>query len=195
MADLFALLDSADRWLLLLLNRTGQNGLFDIAMPVLSNKRCALLPAVALILLLGWRGGKRAWVWLAVAGAALALSDGIGNLLKQVVQRIRPCHVVDGVRLMGGCTQSFSFPSNHAINMAALAAVAWLGLPRWGWSVAVLAFLVGYSRIYLGVHYPTDVLAGLAFGAGAGWLLVECAAKLLPGFFGKIPRAADDFRK
>jgi undecaprenyl-diphosphatase len=197
MGEILALLDGADRWLLLLINRTGQNGLFDAVMPLLSDKRNALLPGAALILFLGWRGGRRAWAWLAIAGIALALSDSLGGLLKHTVQRIRPCHVVDGIRLLGGCTLSFSLPSNHAVNMAALAAVAWLGLPRWRWSPAALAFLVGYSRIYLGVHYPFDVFAGFVLGAGVGWLLVVFGARVLPRLFTnpEAPASSADMSK
>ncbi len=183
MPDLFAWLQGADQWLLLLVNRGAQNGLFDLVMPALSEKRYAVIPAAALIALVGWRGGRRAWPWLAAAGLALALADSTGNLLKQLVMRTRPCHVVAGVHLLGGCTQSFAMPSNHAANMAALATVAWVGSPRWGWLLALLAALVGYSRIYLGVHYPADVLVGFALGAAVAWLVVRSTRALLPRFF------------
>jgi len=183
MPDLLAWLSEADHWLFLLVNRTGQNGLFDLAMPVLSEKRYALLPAAVLIVLIGWRGGRRAWPWLAVAGLALALSDSTGNFLKHLFMRTRPCHIVAGVHLLGGCTQSFSLPSNHAINMAALATVAWLGCPRWGWPLGILAALVGYSRVYLGVHYPADVLTGFVLGAAVAWCVVRVASTFLPRFF------------
>jgi undecaprenyl-diphosphatase len=191
MPDFLAWLDGADRWLFLLINRGGQNGLFDLAMPVLSEKRYALIPGVALVILIGWRGGRRAWAWLAAAGLALALSDGTANLLKHLVLRTRPCHVVAGLHLLGGCTQSFAMPSNHASNMAALATIAWLGCPRWGWLLGVLAALVGYSRVYLGVHYPADVLGGFLLGAAGAWLVARGAGTLLPRFF-KTPQDSSD---
>ncbi|MBI4537273.1 MAG: phosphatase PAP2 family protein [candidate division NC10 bacterium] len=184
MPDLVAWLDTADLWWFLLINRGGQNGILDLVMPLLSEKRYALIPGTALILLIGWRGGRRAWAWLAAAGLALALCDGLANILKHVFQRIRPCHVVAGVHLLSGCTQSFALPSNHAGNMAALATVAWLGSPRRGWLVACIAGLVGYSRIYLGVHYPADVMAGFVLGACGAWLVVQGAGRLLPQYFG-----------
>lgn len=194
MSDLLQLLADADRWLFLLINRTGQNPLFDLVMPALSDKRNAVFPGILIAAALLVRGGRRVWAWLAVAGLAVGLADGAGNLLKHAVERIRPCHVVTGVHLLAGCTQSFALPSNHAANMAAVAVVAWLGLPRWGWLMALLAVLVGYSRIYLGVHYPGDVLAGVVLGASLGCLLVLSVRALFPTTFArpvsatKIPR-------
>ncbi len=190
MPDLLAWLHGADQWLFLVINRGAQNDLFDAVMPAISEKRYALVPAAALIAFIGWRGGRRAWPWLAVAGLALALTDSTANLLKHLVMRIRPCHVVAGVHLLGGCTQSFAMPSNHAANMAALATVAWVGAPRWGWLLAILAALVGYSRIYLGVHYPADVLVGFLQGAASALLVLLLARVLLPRYFHSPPESS-----
>lgn len=92
------------------------------------------------------------------------LSDWSGALLKHWFIADRPCHALEGVRLLVASCGRNSFPSNHAINMAAVA--TWLG---WHYRVliapmAVLAMLVGISRIYVGVHYPGDVLSGWIWG-------------------------------
>lgn len=182
MADLLSGLPALDVWLFQLINRSLQNPLFDLLMPILSTKRYAILPAAVGILLLMVWGGRRMWVLLAVAVAAVALSDLGTTLIKAGFQRTRPCHVIPDVHLLVGCTRSFSLPSNHASNMFAVATVGWLGFRRWRWALFVLAAGVAYSRVYVGVHYPADVLAGALWGAGIGWLAFSCIARAWPGW-------------
>ena len=91
------------------------------------------------------------------------LTDWSGAQIKHWFATERPCNALEGVRLLVSCGRN-SFPSNHAINTAAVA--TYLG---WHYRVliapmAVLAVLVGVSRIYVGVHYPGDVLFGWAWG-------------------------------
>jgi len=176
-------LSALDAWIFHLINRSLQNPLFDLVMPILSNKRYFLLPALVVVLMLLVWGGRRMWIVVAVAVAALALSDVGTNLIKAALHRTRPCHVIPDVHLLAGCTRSFSLPSNHASNMFALAAVGWLGFRRWRWALALLAAGVAYSRVYLGVHYPADVLAGAVWGGALGWGLTALAARLWPGWF------------
>jgi len=178
MAGLLAL----DAWIFHLINRSLQNPLFDLVMPILSNKRYFLLPALVVVLMLLVWGGRRMWVVVAVALAALVLADLGTNLIKAALQRTRPCHVIPDVHLLAGCTRSFSLPSNHASNMFALAAVGWLAFRRWRWALTLLAVGVAYSRVYLGVHYPADVLAGALWGGALGWGLTALAAHLSPGW-------------
>ena len=176
-------LSALDARIFHLINRSLQNPLFDLVMPILSNKRYFLLPALVVVLMLLVWGGRRMWVVVAVAVAALALSDLGTNLIKAALHRTRPCHVIPDVHLLAGCTRSFSLPSNHASNMFALAAVGWLGFRRWRWALVLLAAGVAYSRVYLGVHYPADVLAGAVWGGALGWGLTALAARLWPGWF------------
>jgi undecaprenyl-diphosphatase len=176
-------LSALDTWTFLLINRSLQNPLFDLVMPILSTKRYFLLPAaVAILMLLVW-GGRRMWVVLAVAVAAVALSDLGTNLIKAALHRARPCHVIPDVHLLAGCTGSFSLPSNHASNMFAIAMVGWLGFRRWRGALLLLAIGVAYSRVYLGVHYPADVLAGAVWGGALGWGCTVLAVRLWPGYF------------
>jgi hypothetical protein len=87
-------LAALDTWVFLLINRSLQNPLFDLVMPVLSAKRYFVLPAaVAILMLLVW-GGRRMWVVLAVGVVALALADLGTNLIKAALERTRPCHVI-----------------------------------------------------------------------------------------------------
>jgi undecaprenyl-diphosphatase len=117
---------------------------------------------------------------IGLAVLAVALSDLGANTLKHLIQRIRPCHLIAEAHLLAGCTRSFAMPSNHAANMFALAGVLWLGLPAWRWPVLILAAGVGCSRVYLGVHYPTDVIVGALSGLALGWAVTHLGLRLLP---------------
>lgn len=182
MAEVIGALRVVDTWAFLLINRSLQNPLFDLLMPILSTKRYALLPAAVAILMLAVWGRRRMWLLMGAALAAVALSDLGTNLLKAAFQRARPCHVIPGVHLLAGCTRSFALPSNHASNMFALATVAWLGFRSWRWVLVALAAAVAYSRVYVGVHYPGDVVLGAFWGIAIGWLCTWVATCAWPGW-------------
>ncbi len=110
-----------------------------------------------------------------IALLALALTLGITDqfsthVLKPMVNRERPCRQETTIRLLIPCGPGQSFPSTHAINNGCLAMFIGIMFPQMRIWVLVFALLVCYSRIYVGVHYPLDVLGGLAFGAGFGFL-------------------------
>lgn len=107
-----------------------------------------------------------------VAAVSLAISALIVNvILKTQVMRIRPYVLEQGLRLITKMPSDYSFPSGHASASFATAVVLFKGLPRYmGITALVLAFLIGLSRLYVGVHFPTDVLAGAAIGIMAALL-------------------------
>ncbi len=146
----------------------------DALMRALSNEHTAVVPVLLAAVWLFARGGRRG-VHLAVGVVLLVVfTDATGTILKHWIQEPRPCAVLPDVRLLAGCGRN-SFPSNHAINMAALAVYAGLFYRRaMPWLVA-LALAVGLSRIYVGVHYPSDVLFGWVWGGmlGAGAFLLH----------------------
>lgn len=131
--------------------------------------------------------GDSGWFWIVLsllflipkktrkAGIAGILALVIGALitnvtLKNWVARIRPYEVVDGLKLLIERQHDFSFPSGHTCASFAAALAYYRFLPRkWGIASIVLAALIGFSRLYVGVHYPSDVLAGLLVGAFAAW--------------------------
>jgi undecaprenyl-diphosphatase len=180
MGDVGGLLYALDRWLFLVVNQTLRNPLFDHLMPVLSDKWLGLTLAALAVPGLVVRHGRRAWPVIVLAILAVGLSDLGAGLLKHAVQRVRPCHVVAEVNLLAGCTRSFAMPSNHASNIFALAGTIGVLLPAWRWGLLALAAGVAYSRMYLGVHYPADVLVGAAWGGGLGCGIALAARRLLP---------------
>ena len=107
-----------------------------------------------------------------ILGAALILDGILCNLLlKNLVRRIRPCDIKDAVRLLIPYPSDYSFPSGHtAVSFAAASALYFAG-EKYLWKAAlVLAAFIAFSRMYLYVHYPTDVLGGILFGVISGYL-------------------------
>lgn len=107
-------------------------------------------------------------------GAALLGSLLINNvILKNLVARTRPYEVIEGLQLLVDKAVDLSFPSGHTGSSFAAAVVMFKLLPkRYGTAAMVLACLIGFSRLYIGIHYPTDVLFGMVSGGLIGFLLV-----------------------
>ncbi|NQU45070.1 glycosyltransferase family 39 protein [bacterium] len=139
------------------------------------------IPIALLAALIVWKGNSRHRILLLLIVAAVGLSDMLGQDIKELVRRPRPYLALDNFRFPTGYfteSKSFAFPSNHASNVfAAAAAIACFFWKRkWIGAVALfLAALVGWSRIYVGVHYPLDVAGGALLGVtcGTGLFLLE----------------------
>ena len=118
-----------------------------------------------------WINWKQGLFAVLILGLAIASSDLIGLQLKLFFARPRPCQVFLNVHQLAGCGVSFSMPSNHAFNSATVASFFWIVFPSTRWVVSMLVILVGLSRIFLGAHYPTDVLVGWGLGSMLGMTL------------------------
>jgi undecaprenyl-diphosphatase len=117
--------------------------------------------------------------WAALAGlAAMVMGLAFSEVLKSIVMQPRPFVSLTDVRLLVSPPGSYSFPSVNAtyafaaFSGTSLTARRLLGrLPVWGWGFLALAVAVSYSRVYVGVHYPGDVLSGAVTGLSIGWLV------------------------
>lgn len=157
-----------------LINGSLRNGFFDLLMPFISNKWNFIIPAIALLLYILLCRPKRDRILVVSAIVVILLADETSQLLKDLFQRTRPFHPLrDTTRLV-----SFSFPSNHASNIFALATFLSYNYSRLGLICFPAAALVGYSRVYVGSHYPFDVLAGALWGALIGLLGAETVRRL-----------------
>lgn len=160
-------LQSLDSSLFRLINQTLSNPLFDAVMPLLSGHRL-FWPAVLLAAVgLAWRGGPRGRLCLLMLLIILPLGEAfVTNPLKQVIGRPRPFLVEEGVNLLLGRGRAPSMPSAHAANWFAVATIFYCYYRRSAWWLVPWAALVAFSRVYNGVHYPSDVLVGAIVGAG-----------------------------
>lgn len=181
-------LQSLDRLLLLAINHA-HGPLLDAVMVFASN-RLVWFPVYAV--LIGWLMYHFRWraaLLLPLVAVAVGLADSItSRLFKPLFERPRPCHdaaLAHLLRLPDGCGGQFGFLSSHAANSMALAVFLALVLPAGRFhalKIGVFAWfvLLSYSRVYLGAHYPTDVLGGAAVGGLMGWLAAGAYRRWAP---------------
>lgn len=175
-------LHALDVALFVFFNTTIANPVFDAAMPVLTdlNKHwwgLALFGAAWLLLF--WKGGKKGRVAATLLLVCILVTDQVNSsVLKEMFHRARPCHLVDGVasveplRLLVPCGGGYSFPSSHAANNFGAAFLLAYFYRRWSPAFYLFAAAVGFSRISVGVHYPSDVVGGALVGILCAGVLI-----------------------
>lgn len=212
-------LQSLDTALFHFVNSTLANPFFDWLMPLLSGYNVPWLPAVIITVpaVLIW-GSPRLKICALMIVLVVSIGDGlIINTIKKSVERPRPFVTQPDARLYMPDTHDFkvgagylaplpdgslppkanrrSFPSAHSANWFALATVAFLFYRRSAWVMFPLAAGVAFSRVYNGVHYPTDVLTGGLLGAGYSiallvavqWLWNSVGRKIFPAWHARLP--------
>jgi membrane-associated phospholipid phosphatase len=168
-----------DRWLFEKINSGTANTFFDAAMPFLRNSIhwAPLYLFVIGLVILNFRT-RGVW-WVVFFMSTVALADMTGTyLFKHVVERIRPCNdpeFLSHVRLVvKQCAGGYSFISNHAANHFGMAVFFIITfrrvIGRWVWLALLWAPLIAYAQVYVGVHYPLDVIGGAALGSVFGGL-------------------------
>jgi len=170
-----SLIYQLDLKLFRLINQELSNPVFDWFMPFISSKSFWLIPIFIGLVLLFWLGKKRGRIATLLIILTIATADPFcARVLKPTFKRLRPSHELSDVRLLGKKGGKYGFPSNHAANVAGSMLILAFFYRRYKYLCGGLALVVGYSRIYLGVHYPTDVLAGFVIGIGisVGWILI-----------------------
>lgn len=186
---MFFLTPPLDLKLFLLVNQEWRNALFDSIMPIFSSMT-ALLIAMALVLLIAlFKGGKRQLIFFCVLLIGMGLSDVSTGFVKKQIHRVRPLNAIASTHHQANGyweqrtadykqtkENGTSYPSAHAANTMCLAILIMLLWPRFKRWPLLLPLAVGYSRLYVGKHYPTDVMAGWLMGAIvaiAVWLIWE----------------------
>jgi membrane-associated phospholipid phosphatase len=158
---------SIERWV-----NDWPDGLYRSAWVVMQLGNAVTVPLVALIAAAARR--LRLAAGLLLAGVSTYL---LAKVVKVIVTRKRPAALVDGIELRGAHDHGIGYPSGHSAVVFCLATVAflWFRDTRWRWIFPALAALTAVFRVYVGAHFPLDVVGGGALGIAAGalvaWLL------------------------
>jgi len=157
-----------DHWLFERINGDWTSPLLDAILPFLTDlNRNHFLPLIVLVLLGAWifKQRLRALVWILTLVIAVGASDLISyRVIKSLAERNRPEQAGVHVVLRTTHHSGSSFPSNHAANAFAGASVLSSAFPPATPLFYLIAFLIAYSRVYVGVHFPLDVIAGGLLG-------------------------------
>lgn len=159
--------------MLRLINIDGANWLFDFWFPAITDLhktwvfKFVFVPLLAVFWIKQYKH-RGAFVF-GFLSLSLGAADFVGGVLKKIVLRPRP--FIDlGDLIQRSPAGGFSFPSNHSSNMFCMAVFLSFFFPRHRWLFFVIALMIVYSRIYNGVHYPSDTLGGAFIGACFGFV-------------------------
>jgi len=134
---------------------------------------------IAYIILLGisfFKGGTKGKIAAIGVILLIVITDQTGgHLIKEFVHRLRPCNALTDAITPLGCTGSYSFPSNHSFNNFAAAVFYYRLFPKLKWVLFITASLIAISRVYLGLHYPSDILGGAVLGFIFGYAFAGAA--------------------
>lgn len=167
-------LTALDRTLFYFINVQMANPVTDLLMPIITSDIVLRVLFAIAILLIFWRGDKRVRLMVIFSGLTLLCTDQLSaNLLKGIFERVRPCRDLPDIHLLVNCGAAFSMPSAHAANSFGQALFWGIGRKRAFIWLMVVATLVSVSRVFVGVHYPFDVLVGAVVGVVIG-LLLNC---------------------
>jgi len=159
-------LNSIDIQLFQLINAAGYEQMDNVM--ILMSEKLTWIPLYLLLLYLLYKKISAKFIWVLISlGVLIFLADyGSVHFFKEVFQRLRPCHQLDNIRVVVECGGFYSFVSSHAANTFAVA--FFMGLIfRNVWGFIFLfswAVIIGYSRVYLGVHFPFDIVGGMFWG-------------------------------
>lgn len=167
-----------DEQLFQLINGTWHNSFFDSILPIWRNKLIWAPLYVFLISFIGLNFNKNAWYFFLTLALTLAVSDTLSSkVIKKTIERPRPCNYYDSevdINLLVNCSPSYSFTSSHATNHFALSTFLvltlglvfkWIRIPLLLWAASI-----AYAQVYVGAHFPLDVVFGSILGLMLGWI-------------------------
>ncbi|MFT4203626.1 MAG: phosphatase PAP2 family protein [Chitinophagaceae bacterium] len=178
-ASVLDTLNQWDTWLFLKINTQWTSPFWDNVFPFLRDKMVSIPLYVFLLLFVFLNFGWKSWKWVLLVIVTVILSDQFSSsFIKYIFGRVRPCNepnLREQIRiLVNYVPQSPSFTSSHAVNHFAVATYFYKTLKpyigKWAFLFFLWAAMVGYGQIYVGVHYPGDVLGGAVAGMLIGLL-------------------------
>ncbi len=174
-------IQAVDLWLLTHINQQGGNAFFDAVLPFMRETLFWVPLYFFLLIFVTVNFGKDGWWWVLGVILTAALADIISSqVIKENIMRLRPCQdieVIGKIRFfITYCPTSSSFTSSHATSHFAQAMFFFLTLKkcsRWAILFFLWAFIIAYTQVYVGVHYPFDVLCGGLIGCLIGFLMAK----------------------
>jgi undecaprenyl-diphosphatase len=178
-------IDPTDRWLIKHINQDWGNPVFDAVLPFVRETGVWLPLYLFLSLFVTMNFGSKGLWWILAFILTAAVADIMSSqIIKQTVMRTRPCQdPIVGPQLrffINYCPGSSSFTSSHATSHFAQAAFFYFTLRnvwRQAWVFFIWAFIISYTQVYVGVHYPFDVLCGGILGCGIGFIISKLYLK------------------
>ena len=165
-------LTQLDQAIFLFINWTLANPVTDFIMPLVTNDwNLRIAYGLAMIVILIGGNARMRWLVLFSALVLFATDQITAGWLKHLFERPRPCHVLTEINLLVGCGGGFAMPSAHAANAFGQAFLFSIHYKRAAWYLYTVASLIAISRVFVGVHYPGDVLAGAIIGGIIGVML------------------------
>lgn len=146
-----------------------KNGVFDILLPIFRNK-LTWIPLYVYFIFHLYKFDKNNYLKLILTTIVfVSLSDILcAKVLKVYIERLRPCHLLINETWFSDfklCSSTFSFPSCHALNHTVIAGFLFPYFKKMGkYFLSIWVLLIGYSQIYVGVHFPIDILGGIMIG-------------------------------
>ncbi|HHI02755.1 MAG TPA: phosphatase PAP2 family protein [candidate division Zixibacteria bacterium] len=168
MLEFLMQLKAIDSELFFFINQTLANPVTDMFMPFVTGDTNLRIFYAACLFLILWKGDTKLRLAVIFSLVTVAICDQlVSSLLKPLLARPRPCHELE-VHLLVGCGGGLSMPSSHAANLFGQAFFFRKVAPFTGKYLIPLAIVVALSRVFVGVHYPADILVGSALGTLVG---------------------------
>lgn len=163
-----------DKLIFTFFNTTISNPVFDVFFPIITNQDIWIFPILVGVIVLSIKGGRRGRICSMTLIVGIILADYTSaQILKPFFQRLRPSHeLIDEIRLLVSRGGKYGFVSSHAANMYVAATILGYFYSQYKKIFFTIAALVAYSRVYVGVHYPGDILFGGLLGYGLGWIVL-----------------------
>ena len=172
---MFDFFNSFDMNLMIWIHQNLSNTIFDKLMPFITNKNNWLVPIAFLIIFLCFFSGKKGKFALVMLIISLSLTDSIcAQILKPFFERLRPSHLhLEQLNLLVSKGGKWSMPSNHAANSFAFATVLSYFFDHKKSILFTSASIIAFSRVYVGVHYPLDIIFGAIIGYILSWIVLS----------------------